>query len=65
MDQKNDKEEPSVDDILSSIKDVISGDSESSDHKENEDGENGLPFLIQSRIDSIACFMLEDRFTDF
>jgi len=37
MDHKNDKEEPSVDDILSSIKDVISGDNESSSYKEDED----------------------------
>jgi len=43
MDHKNDKEEPSVDDILSSIKDVISGDNESSSYKENEeDGDDNI-----------------------
>ena len=52
MDQKNDKEEPSVDDILSSIKDVISGDSESSDRKENEDTEDDNIFELTDIIES-------------
>jgi len=52
MDQNNDKEELSVDDILSSIKDVISGDSESSDHKENEDGEDDNIFELTDIIES-------------